>query len=286
MNNKTKHLAIALILGVVVLFLNMAYINSRVDEWRPKKSVKVVRVKKPILSGTQVVENNLEVALVPDQFTPKAAIPWERRNEYRGQQVAVDVKAGDYLMESYFSTRETVANKLSGLIAGENVRAVSLPVDETTSLGRSVVPGDRLDVLFSFNIPMTQQKMSTVLLQNVPVLSTGSYSAVEQEVGERGARQRPYNIVTVLLTAQDAVRLNYAKQAGQINLMLRNPQDTTVVRIEPVTSLQDILTVADQQKIEAAKNTAMTLAAPAADKFREQIKEVLERQRQQQQTGR
>lgn len=280
MNSKTRNLIGALIIGVIVGSLNYEYINSRVDEFRPRQSVRVTRVKKPITAGGQLIKANTDSVTLPAQFAPKSAITEGELTQYLGQNVTVDIKGGDYLLESYFSTREAVANRLSGLLNGENVRAVSLPVDETISLGRSIQTDDRVDILFTFTIPAAQQKISTVLLQNVPVIATGSFSAADQDT-QGGARKAPYNILTLALPVQDAVRLNYARQVGQVSLMLRSQDDKSLVQTEPISSVVDILSAGDRARIEEMRRQDAAQTATTADKFKDQLRELMDKQRNQ-----
>ena len=247
MNSRTKQLSIAILIGLVAIFGNQAYLSSRIDELKPDKFIPVVRAKKAVSAGTVLTSGAIQKKMIPANYVPKAAIKWADHQLFLGQEVGVDILPGDYVLESYFSSRSTLGRVLSEQLDGENMRAISLPVDETNSLARSIVTGDHIDIMFTFIAPELNQKVSLVLLQNVPVISTGTYSAAEQEIGARAGSNIRYNILTLRLNAQDAMRLNYARQAGSISLLLRKSSDSALVEIKPITGVQDLLSAADKE---------------------------------------
>jgi pilus assembly protein CpaB len=68
------------------------------------------------------------------------------------------------------------------------------------------------------------EAVSSTILENVKVLSTGRQVATGQTVDPRAPRSP---VVTLLLTPADAQKLELAKNQGKISLSLRNPLDTT-----------------------------------------------------------
>lgn len=169
--------------------------------------------------------------------------------------LATKVLAGDYILETAFTSVGVVGKTLSQQLEGDEFRAITMPVDETNSLARSLVTGDRIDIIFnSRSLPNLRQKVSSILLQNVPIISTGSYSAASQELGDSSKGGR-YSTLTLKLTAQDAARLNYARQAGTISLMLRSIRDNKILDLAPITNIQDLLSAADKTTSEKYDQT-------------------------------
>jgi len=70
---------------------------------------------------------------------------------------------------------------------------------------------------------MAEATTSTIL-QNVKVLSTGRLAQSGQPVDPRTPRSP---VVTLVLTPDDAQKLELAKNQGRISLALRNPLDAT-----------------------------------------------------------
>ena len=280
MNPKRKQLLVAILVGVVAVALNHVYLTNQIEQAGPGKKISIMRAKKQIPAGTTLTAGLIQRAKVPKAFAPKARIAWEDRQLYLGQVVAVDVLRGDYVLDNYFSSRGVLGSVLSEQIDGENARAITLPVDETSSLARSLVAGDRIDILFSFSVPVANTRMTTVLLQNVPVISTGSYSVAEQELGSRGGRSKRYNTLTVKLGAADAMRLTFARQNGDIHIMLRNNKDNSVVTLPPVTGVVDLLS-AEEKEVVVKAMSARQRNDEEKEKLRQQIQEVFAKQQQQ-----
>ena len=280
MESKSKHLLLALLIGIIVLFGNKVYIDSVVSKYKDRNVVKIMRAAKQIRAGTPLGSKLVEEASVPEDFVPKARILWNDRGLYLGQELGVDVLKGDYVLESYFATRALAGKTLSQQLEAKNFRAINLPVDEVNSLSRSIAAGDRIDIIFSFNIPVINQKMSTVLFQNVPVIATGQYSPADEELGAKGKRAERYNSLTLQMSAQDAVRLDYARQMGKISILLRNAKDDTTLDMPPIHSVLDLLSAADRETVaqmaEQAKREMMD-----QDKIRQQLQQVLEQNRKQ-----
>ena len=283
--DKKKQLLLALLLGVIAVFGNQTYLESRISELAPKKYVKIARARTRIKAGTRIASSMLDQAEVPENFLPLTAIKWESRENFVGQELLVDVLKGDYVLESYFTSGTVVGRTLSQQLDSDNYRAINLPVDETNSLARSVVVGDRIDIVLTFLMPIISQKVSVVLLQNVPVLSTGRYSQVDQELGLPGERGGRYNSLTLKLLPAEAVRLNYARQIGSISILLRGPTDNEILNLSPVGTVGDLLSPADQEKLAelVAKLKDTALAVSDNEKLSEQLSTLLEMQRKQNQ---
>jgi pilus assembly protein CpaB len=273
---KNKQLLLALVAGVAAVVGNNFYVNQEIEQYKPKEYIAVFRAKKPIKAGVPLTPELMEVVRIPKNFAPKSALREEERSSALGQPVNTSISQGDYLLNTYFSVQGAVGDRLSQQVDTANFRAVSLPVDETNSLARSIETGDRIDIIFTFSLPGIASKFSTLLLQNVPVIATGSYSAAEQELGGRGTGR--YNSLTLRLAPLDAMRLNYARQNGQISILLRKQDDNSAVELKPIMSLKDILPASEQEAIEKAVQQAAN-SSFGNEKFKEQVRELLEKQR-------
>ncbi len=282
MDKKRKHALMALGFGALALLGNKFYLDTERDNLLPKNHKSVVVVSRHVPAGTRISNKQLKRSKVPEKYLPKTRILWADRDQFVGQEVSVDVPSGDYLLQNHFIERVSVGHTLSAQLSGENVRAINLPVDETNSLARSIVSGDKIDIVLTFTVPRTSSKLSTILLQNVPVISTGSYSIVEQQLGAKGGRPQRYNSLTLALNAEDAFRLNYAREAGRVSILLRNSGDNNILDVQPIKGLHDLLSAQDRETVaKLVKNSGTGLSQAEQDKFRQQMAEVLKQGRQQ-----
>ena len=277
MDSKRKHLLIAVVIGLVVAYLNNWYLNVQSQQSDDKDRQEYVRVTKTIQAGTAVTNALVKAEKVPKKFAPGCAVRWGDLDSYIGQEVATTLNTGDYLCAGAIKDRLETHDKLAEQLddGGQNMRAINLPVDETNSLARSIVTGDRIDIILLFTVPLTSQKMSAVLMQKVPVIATGTYSVSEQD---RGVRR--YNSLTLKVSAEQAVALNYARQVGKISIMLRGTKDPEIVQLSPISSVADILSPADREIVQKVIAQSRP-QGPDPDKFRDQVKEIFELQRKQ-----
>ncbi|GEM_PF-3987288 len=273
MESKRKQLLFAVIIGIVAVFLNMAYIQSRVDEVTPKQPISVIVAKQPIQAGTALTKSLVKTVRVPKDFVPKVALSEGDLDANLGNELMVDVQSGDYVLDSYFRVKKAVGTRLSDQV-GENLRAISLPVDQNDSFAGSIVTGDKIDLLFTFAIPGSGQTMTTTLLQNVQVIATGSYSVTEQELGEKGGKAKRYNSLTLLLNSYDATRLNFARQTGKIDILLRNNADNAPIDVRPIGGVMDLLNEQEKAAIERVRSMTR-LSTTEHDNLKAQFKDML-----------
>ncbi|MBP9837587.1 MAG: Flp pilus assembly protein CpaB [Proteobacteria bacterium] len=284
--DKKKQLILAILVFVGAFFGNQWYIDSQIDQFKEKKFVTVLRAKKSLDVGAMLSSAVVEGVRVPEQYAPNARVRYEDKDQYMQIPLATKVLAGDYILETAFTSVGVVGKTLSQQLEGDEFRAITMPVDETNSLARSLVTGDRIDIIFTYSLPNLRQKVSSILLQNVPIISTGSYSAASQELGDSSKGGR-YSTLTLKLTAQDAARLNYARQAGTISLMLRSIRDNKILDLAPITNIQDLLSAADKTTLENMIRQEKQQWADEGEKYQNAIKEqakvALEQQKKQMQ---
>jgi pilus assembly protein CpaB len=111
------------------------------------------------------------------------------------------------------------------------MRAVSVRVNDTTSVSGFVQPGTRVDVLLTGNPQGSNEQQTTTVLENVAVIATGQ-RLERNAAGE--AQSAP--VVTLLVSPDDAERLTLASSQGHIQLALRNPLDTRQEDVAAVKS--------------------------------------------------
>ena len=280
MKDKSKQLIFAIGLAIVAFVITKTYISSVTDKSPYGKTIAVVRSKKSISAGAILSEKHLERVKVPERLAPRGRILWKERERYKGLQLAQGVLPKDYVVENNFAVRHSVGRKLSEQVTGDKYRAISLPVDETNSLARSIVPGDHVDIIYTFSVPYVNRTMSVVLLQYVDVISTGRYSIAEQEGVGGGVTTKRYSTLTLRVLADDAVRLNYARQNGKINVMLRNEKDSEIVKTQAITGILDVLAPEDKARVDELLKEAKT-AVGDGERFKSQLKEIFEQQRKQ-----
>lgn len=193
--------------------------------------VTVVVAKFDLIAGERVSADNMAARAIPADMAPGSAIRPEQFDVHVGARLARPVRSGEPLLAEILQAPEPagLAHRVR-----QGIRAITLAVDEVSSVSGLLRPGDRIDLLFTARVPgvpgANQTEMTRVLVQDVAVLATGrQVSPGTEEAGARG-----YTSITMELGPEDAKRVVAAQRAGRLTAMLRNPDDRHAVSTVPV----------------------------------------------------
>jgi len=186
--------------------------------------------------GAKIEDKDVKYVHFPSNELPAGV--FHRKDKLLGRGVILPISRGEFIL----------TNKLAGENAGyglpslipPGMRAVSVRVNDTSSVAGFVIAGTRVDVLLTGNPEGVNQQETTTVLENVAVLAAG------QKL-ERNAAGEPQNVpvITLLVSPDDAQKLTLASNQGKIQLVLRNPLDTR------------------QEELAAARADALYKIAPA-----------------------
>lgn len=147
----------------------------------------------------------------------------------------------------------------------QGYRAIAVAVNQVSGVSGFILPGSKVDVLLTARgVGGTSENLTTTVLENVTVLSTGH----SQEADANGQPQN-VPVVNMLLKPEDARLLTLATQEGRIQLVLRNPKDDEEQLAEnrQITSTADLFAglVAKPQPVQprAPRPAPVVMAAPA-----------------------
>ncbi|MCM0612001.1 Flp pilus assembly protein CpaB [Marinobacter sediminum] len=242
-------LAVSLILGGVTVYLANTYLQQEVgvrSEGEVVKTVPVVVAASNLKITTRLDRLMLQVVQWPEESVPE--------NAYQ----SIDVVMGDKPPVVLRETRRgepLLPYKLSphgargGLPARipEDMRAITMPVNEIRGVAGFVSPGDYVDVLHTTNLGRRDERPVTrMLIQNARVLG------VDQESSESETDPNVANAVTLLVTPFDGQRVNLAIATGEVGLMLRNEFDASLIE-EQVASYEHLLTIEKNRKTKIYK---------------------------------
>lgn len=240
------------------------YLESMPNRQHTVETVPVVVASKDLTFGTKLEQEHLSLAQFPKDAVPRGA--YASVDSVYGQTSKVFLVTGEPVLASKLSS---VGGGLSVLVR-PSMRAISVEVDQVTGVSGFVLPGDRVDVLVTVeNVGGANVAVTKTALQNAEVLASG----VTTE--EKGKRHISTQTVTLLVdpTGAEAVALGLAQ--GQIHLVLRNPVDTEVVKVDPMNT-RTVLGMAPEKQVTRqrpaevkkpeVKTTVVAPPAPPAPK--------------------
>src|SRR5579863_1343188 len=115
----------------------------------------------------------------------------------------------------------------------EGMRAISVKSDEIVGVAGFLFPGSHVDVLVTFRPDGLAAPATQIVLQDVEVLTIGQKLQPDPQ-----GKAETVNVVTLLLTPQDAQKMVLASAQGTIQFVLRNGADHTRVEALPVHMAQ------------------------------------------------
>ncbi len=246
MNNKA--LTLSLIMALLAVFFVNSYVTS-VEEDQKKRfgtEVLVLRAKQNIKEMDTIDDTMLDTVLVPITFKEPGAVSWDTKEATK--EVAVDRKAlvGSVAIVSIKKGEQITFNKISepGIRTGlapqvtPGRRAISIPVNENTSVSKLVKPGDRVDIMAMIDVGGGKDnRMVKTVLQDIVVLATGRNVANNSpRTIERDAfggkdkiksltEDTSFGAVTLEVSPEQAQTLLMLQADGPLTLSLRNNDD-------------------------------------------------------------
>ena len=135
-----------------------------------------------------------------------------------GRGVIQPVQANEPLTETKLAPKEAGAGLSPSIPQG--MRALSVKVNDVIGVAGFTVPGARVDVVVV--LKERENTMARVVVSNLQVLTAGTRYDIEQA---KDGKPMPSNVVTLLVTPEQAERITLAQSNGSITLVLRNPLD-------------------------------------------------------------
>jgi pilus assembly protein CpaB len=207
---------IALALGAFVSLVVYRNLLSRAGSKAPPGE-EVVVAADDLQVGTKIEDKDVHLVHFPSGELPAGV--FHQKTKVVGRGVVLPIAKGEFVLPLKLAG-ENAGFGLPSLIP-PGMRAVSVRVNDTTSVSGFVLPGTRVDVLLTGNPQGSSEPQTTTVLANVAVIATGQRL-------ERNAAGEPQSapVVTLLLSPDDAERVTLASSQGHIQLALRNPLDT------------------------------------------------------------
>ncbi len=253
-----KHQLIMIVVGIICVFTAIYMVKSYIETQRAldienaKKKLanmqsnqaSVLVAKTDIPRGVEIDSKNLEVSIVPKKFIQPQAV------------TSLDRISGMVTIAPIAKNEQVTLSKLSypqqrsrGLADATPVgkRAITITVDNISSLAGMVKAGDYVDIIAMVPVPVqnadgkqTTQAAVFPLFQNVLILAVGQDTGgISREEGSRYRKEDKKEAVSPLITLalkpQEASLIAFVQEQGRIRLVMRSPADSQVEPIQPAS---------------------------------------------------
>jgi pilus assembly protein CpaB len=217
-------LGVSLVFALVVssIFYQMSSQSDGSSGGAEDANVKDMVVAAKALSvGATIKPDDVKVVKIPAAQFPAGAV--SNVEEVVDRPVISNILLDEPVHEGRLADRGTGMG-LAPIIP-EGMRAVSLRVNDVVGVAGFVFPGMRVDVLVTGRPPSGDGSMTSTVLQNILVLSSGQ--TIEPDAQGK-AMSAP--TVTLLVTPQQAETLTLAANEGRVQLVLRNGSDQKIAK--------------------------------------------------------
>lgn len=218
----------ALLLAVGTIWAVKTYLTSL------EETASVVLTRGAIPARAQITAEMVKVVTVKESDLSKlAADAFSSPDQVVGRYARRSIPAGEILRErlSDLSTEEIRPASFSGEGAlaeflPPGSRAITVKMDQEGVLGEHVQRGDRVDLVFTSKSDSTGGVYASLVVQQVTVLSIDHNPDAPDEV-----------LVTLLVSAEQAVQVSLAKRTGDLDMVLNPPDAGDPVQVRAISPL-------------------------------------------------
>jgi pilus assembly protein CpaB len=184
-------LIIALLAGLIAAVLVFAAL-AQSDEGGTTTAttggptVTTIVATQDIDAGTTIKAEMVEPAEVPENLQVTGA--FSETTPVVGETTRIAIAKGEAITPAKVGSRFEGGEGIGGVLA-DGQRGIALRVEEVTSVGGNLLPGDRVDVIAVFEVEGTTPKkvIAKTVLQNVEVISVAQEGQTPLPAGQRDA---------------------------------------------------------------------------------------------------
>ncbi|TCB38029.1 Flp pilus assembly protein CpaB [Acinetobacter sp. ANC 4910] len=241
-NKKFVALVVSILVGVLSIWGFKTAFDHKVESMTQKgPEVTYVVASKELLAGSLISADTVSQRNIPSDYQQSNAVLATDFDSIDGLPLKVDLKPGDIVMYSMVDAKKDIAKLIS-----PGRRALTIPVDDESSISTMLKPGDLIDLMVTLQ---SAEKTATVpLMQGVKILATGKQTDVSDEVSDSTG----YTNITLDVSADDAKNITLAASMGRISAILRNPDD------QVMSDTSSFIRLINTQKEQASKSVQLT----------------------------
>jgi pilus assembly protein CpaB len=233
-------LAVAIVLGLVAAVTARNLVSRRPAGVAGKAGPLVVIVKQALLPGQEIKAEDVTTAALPWKEAPQGT--FKDVPDVVGRVATVPMVTGQPVLESLLAATGS-GSGLQALVT-EGMRAITIEVNEFSSVAGLIGPGCAVDVVATIEDSKTKDRIARTIVQDVRVMAVGQrVAATTPAPGVKGAAEAPaadqmFKSVTLLTTPAEAETLELASMIGRPRLVLRGSRDSASTKSNGVTVAQ------------------------------------------------
>jgi pilus assembly protein CpaB len=228
-------LGVALILGLVAVFLANNYLSGTERQAALSGTTKVAVAAAPLAFGTDITPDKVRFVDFPNSSIPQGAFSNAAQLMPPGKRrvALLPIGVNEPILAAKISAEGQGAS-IAALLP-DGMRAASVAINDVSGVAGFVQPNDTVDVLVTRMLPggAGNTQVTDVLLQNVHVI------AIDQQAKNADGTPKVAKTVTLEVNPLDAQKLALAQTVGTLSLVLRKPGEQNNPVVETV-SMNDL----------------------------------------------
>ena len=242
----------AVVVAILVAMIVQAKLSPKPDKGGAIAQVEILVANKKLLTGERIQAENVRWQAWPETALYTGVI--KKSDEADLNNLSIydtplrrDIEAGEPIVKQAVISDVKGGGNFLAASLGPGMRAVGLAVKAQTGVGGFVSPGDRVDVIMTYNARISNEikqiseqvvhkQSSQTVLSNVRVLG------VDQTSKNDGQAAKVAKTVTLEVDKEGAEILALAESMGELTLALRRlgEKDDVLDQKTPLTT--DVLT--------------------------------------------
>lgn len=228
--------ALALIISVAGSGLLYKWLKSQTA---PRETVKVESEAVPVAVaaadlpwGTKIKSEMIKTIPFLKESLPAGYV--ENAATLHGRVLIAPLNTNEPITEHRLAPTSVTVGGVSAVIK-PGKRAIAVKGDKVIGISGFILPGNRVDVLVTMTDPRTKSEVTKLVLENVPVLATGT------QLQENGKDEpAPVDVYTLEVAPEEGEKLALAAARGKLQFALRNITDGETVRTRGATISQTL----------------------------------------------
>jgi len=226
-------LAIAIILGIVAVYVANTYIVGAQRNARLRETTKVAVASVPLGYGTLITPDKVRFVDFPNASIPPGAFTTAQQLLPDGKKrvALMPISVNEPILKDKISAEGEGAS-ISALLP-DGMRAATVRINDVSGVAGFIQPNDHVDVLITRQAGGGDSNITDVLLQNIRVIAMG------QNAKDSDGKPITAKTATLEVNPIDAQKLALGEAAGSLSLVLRKPGDPNNPVVETV-SINDL----------------------------------------------
>ncbi|WP_027399978.1 Flp pilus assembly protein CpaB [Anaerovorax odorimutans] len=214
---------LALITAMLTALLLFIFLNSLSNRGQIDRTGILVAAKN-IPTDTPITQSMITLSKLPTEAILEDSI--SDTSLVLGKIAKSEIVAGEQILKSKLITAGNTDSSTLSYIIKPGMRAITIAVDGVSGVGYMINPGNHVDIIAQYTIDSTAA--TKLIVENVTVLGVDSNLTNKDKLA---CKDTAYSTITLQVTPEQVMELNFYEYTGHLNAVLRSPLDEKITNL-------------------------------------------------------